>query len=1125
MIGPDDGRWIARGQAHHRAGRNVDALVCYRAAVAANRYAIQAHYHLGEVLRDLGRSSEAFDAWRTVLTLQPRHLPTLLAFGAEARRIGKTAESAEAYRRALAVEPQNRQARYGLALTRLAVGDPDVYPEIQRSIEEGGAVASQDELATSLLTAAASPGKQALLGNLAARGPVEAPPLLAAMLAEDAAARGERDLSLSLLESAEGRADTADPLEATRLYALAAARVKPTSGWAARYASRCMALSATEAPLGWPQRTAGVALRVAYLVAPTRPLRIGATEIDPNRYLREVVAAHPRERILAAVFDLDADAPATFPAAALADPAMTALGRAPDAAIARRLAEADFDVIVDLAGMTAATGPLLAQRSARRIWTLATLFAAHAPPLVMQGLPPPRSGTAEDLRAHRQDIEAAFAVAIAPELSSGPACAVPAVAMTKQWREALRAHRAQDADAAVAAYRSVLTLQPGFARAHYLLGLVLRDGGRQEEAVDELAQAVRASPDFVDARAALANLLRERDRGDAAIELCREGLAGAPHAALLWRALGLAELARGRGRSARAAFDRALAAQAGDAETHYNRGVALQVDRKRRAALTSYVRALALAPDLAAASYNSGVVLREQGHADAAIAAFERVIAQEPAHVAAHNALCETLHETGRIDDWLRAFRRFEAHCPDALPLAAQALEACQYQADFAALDRYLDRLRRNEFAPGSDTELADCLETLLFLILYFDVEPDDVLVLYRAYAAVAPRVYGAPIVPPPARRPGRIRLGYLSGDLRNHVMGKMMWEAVRRHDRGRFEIFFYSLSGADDDWTARYRALGDGFVAIGDVTEREAAARIAEDDLDLLIDLASNTRGAKPGILARKPARVQITHVASAGPVGLSTIDFKLTDAFADLPDNQAGQLEMLLPMAGCAYPYRHIAPAALHAYHRDRLGIAADTFVIAAFVNPMKLSRRCLALWREVLHRIPRALLAISPLSCGAGEAQLKLFAAAGIARERAIVLPAGRDEAENQARYRVVDVVLDPLPYGGVNGTLEALDMGVPVVTWRGRRHGERSSYSILANLGVLHTVADDGDDYVAIAARLAGDAGFMAEVKAAIRAGLAVSPLTDLDAHTRHLERAYISALAQRYPAALEKARDG
>jgi predicted O-linked N-acetylglucosamine transferase (SPINDLY family) len=132
----------------------------------------------------------------------------------------------------------------------------------------------------------------------------------------------------------------------------------------------------------------------------------------------------------------------------------------------------------------------------------------------------------------------------------------------------------------------------------------------------------------------------------------------------------------------------------------------------------------------------------------------------------------------------------------------------------------------------------------------------------------------------------------------------------------------------------------------------------------------------------------------------------------------------------------------------------------------------------------------------------------------------MPQGRNDAENQARYSVVDFVLDTMPYGGVNGTLEALDMGVPVVTLVGKRHGERTSYSILANLGVTQTVADTGREYVDIAVRLAQDPAFMREVRAAIGAGLANSPLTDMPGHARNLERAYLAALAQRYPAALD-----
>jgi predicted O-linked N-acetylglucosamine transferase (SPINDLY family) len=349
--------------------------------------------------------------------------------------------------------------------------------------------------------------------------------------------------------------------------------------------------------------------------------------------------------------------------------------------------------------------------------------------------------------------------------------------------------------------------------------------------------------------------------------------------------------------------------------------------------------------------------------------------------------------------------------------------------------------------------------------------------------------------------------------------MGKQVWQAIQHHDRGRFELFFYSTTAARDAWTEKFSAFADRFEVVARLDDAEAAALIARDDLDLLVDLSTHTKGARPGILAHKPARVQITHVASCGAVGLSAIDYKLTDSFADLPENQAFMLETLLPMEGCVYPWRSIAPAAAHPFERNSLRIASDTIVIGAFVGPLKLSRRCLALWRDVLECLPGAKLAFSPNNAAQRPLYLQMAAAANIAADRLLFLPQGRDENENQSRYALVDFVLDTLPYGGVNGTMEALAMGVPIVTLVGKRHGERSTYSILANLGVLDTVAQGGREYVDIAVRLATDDAFMGQVRNAIRANIGHSPLTDMASHTRHLEAAYLHALAERAPDAL------
>jgi predicted O-linked N-acetylglucosamine transferase (SPINDLY family) len=761
---------------------------------------------------------------------------------------------------------------------------------------------------------------------------------------------------------------------------------------------------------------------------------------------------------------------------------------------ARRVAALDADVLIDGAGLEAATGVLLAQRPARRILGLRSAGATNSVPLI-------------DALASAEEVIA--------ELRAWSVPATPAhdaATLAQAWEGAVAAHQRGDRAQAEAGYARVLEWQPEHAPALYLQGMAARERGDAPLARDKFALALAAAPRYDEARiAALSAAGAARD--GAGIEALCAQVRPADSVALL-RACGLAWLATGDGGRAASFFEAALAREPADGETHYNLGVALQTQHRFADAARAYQRALVCRPDLVAADFNLGVIFMALGNYDGAMRAFGTVVERNPHHVAAHKNLGEALLASGYIDEWLKRFRRFEQACPDALPLAVQALEACHYAADFNGLDRYLEGLRRERFEAANNAELLDALEQLLYLLLYFDVEPEMLHRMARTYDRVATHVYGEPIARPAQRKPGRLRIGYLSADLRNHVMGKMMWHALRHHDRERFDLRLYSLSPVRDEWTQRFIDIADAFTPLAELDDRTAVAAIDADDLDILVDLNTHTKGARPAILARRPARVQITHVASAGTTGLHAIDFKLTDRYADVPENQEHQIETLLPMEGCVYPYRRIAPAPAHGYRRAALGIADDAVVIGAFANPLKLSRRCLTLWRGVLERLPRARLAFSPLQPSLQEVYRRLGAAAGITADRIVFLPTGPDEATNQARYAVVDFVLDPVPFGGVNGTLEALDMHVPVITLLGKRHGERTSYSILANLGVTDTVAHTGREYVDLAVRLVEDRAFAADVKARIAAGLAGSPLTDMRAHARHLEAAYLEALARK-----------
>jgi predicted O-linked N-acetylglucosamine transferase (SPINDLY family) len=1088
-----------RGRRHQRDGRLVDAMLCFRRAAREAPHAMEPRFHLGEVLWRLGRLADAIASWRDAADLAPDHPAAQMALAEALLGTGDLERARAVAARRLEVQAGDARAQAIVAIAALEQWPMESAESLLSTLRRApvllGVLPIAGMLAQVLDRIDAATAAR-VLDAIAALDP--AAPMVAAMPAVLVAQVVERAAAAALqrraqwLEAAMARPFAAVDHDAARRIAVVASEVRAAGNFVAHYSALCDRAERAVPRLAWPRRTSGAALRVVVVTA---------NDVQSRAALAKLQAL-PSARFAVTVAMLGGEGVVNEGAGST-----LALPFAPAASDAKRVAALDPDVVVDLSGLRARAGALLAQRPARLRITLADAPLPHAPPLVDR--------VVADLDELLRDLDALHAGL--PPLDA----AMPdAATLSALWFDAVDRHQRGDVAGARTRYDAVLAVQPGHAPVHFLRGRLLADSGAVAEARVAYAAALEHAPDYLDARVAAVRVAIDVHDLAAAEALAAEGAARIddPPAALL-RAWGTARLAARDGDGAAALFEAALAREPIDGETHFNHGVALQMQRRRADAARAYQRALTFRPDLVAADFNLGVIFAEEGNRDAAIRAFSHVLDRDPSHVMAYRNLGEALFAAARFDEWRANFARFEAQCPQALPLAVHALEVSQWTGDFARVEHYLDGLRKETFRAADPVQLADALEELLYLLLFFDIEPELYARVVQTYDQTAARVYGSARPPVAARRPGRIRVGYLSADLRNHVMGKMVWEAVSRHDRERFDVRFYSLSRERDGWTDKFRQAGDGFDVVADMTDRAAADRIGADDLDILVDLSTHTRGARPGIVAAKPARVAITHVASAGLAGLSAIDFRLTDAFCDVAQEPPSPSEMLLPMNGCVYPYRHVDPDDEPTLTRSALGIAPNDVVIGAFVTGMKLSRRCLTLWREVLTRVPGARLAFSPLDPAQRPLYVAIAEAGGIAADRLVFVPQRASDGANQARYRLVDFVLDPMPYGGVNGTLEALDMGVPVVTFVGRRHAERTTYSILANLGVEQTVADSGKRYVEIAARLATDATFMHDVRAAIRAALAHSPLTDLDGHARHLEAAYFAALRMRAPAVL------
>ncbi|HVF64214.1 MAG TPA: tetratricopeptide repeat protein [Casimicrobiaceae bacterium] len=1099
--------WLKRGREHQWASRPVDAMLCFQRAISLDPRSVDPRFLLGEVHWQLGAIPAALAAWRESARIAPSHVASQLALAEALLAFGDATGAAAAAKTARTLAPDDLAARVLHATAALDGGDREALIGLSGAVRDDvsrfASPVVGGTLARVLNASSDVPGAVELAVTLSRHADrvafVLLAPLVGLAVAHDAPP-SLTDARPALLETLLQRSLEDREVDTLRVAAMAlhrAARATDATKLAERYARACTAFVPSGAPLRWPTRTHGAELRIALLL----PAEQGKAR-EAFALMQRAADDLPVSWLLLVADDVTAQA--------FTGHRVRIVGAAPDEKAAAAVAADDPDMLVDLAGLARDSGRLLALSPAASVIAVAFDGPAHVSPLVTDVLPPQASVIAQSLRRAGDDVRC--------RVSSN----ATATALNETFATAVEAHRTRNLDAARTGYEIVLADQALHAPTLHFLAVMLAEAGDQETARRHLEAAIEASPSFVDARVSAARLSRRRGDIEGGLALIDAGLAQRSGSEPLWRARGELELARNDGAAAEAAFVNALRLKPTDAVAHYNLGVALQKQGRSNDAARAYQRALAFDADLVDAHFNLAVLFQEAGHVDAAVSAFRAVLDRDPRHVASYKSLGEALLAAARIDEWLANFRRFEEHCPDALPLAVQALEACQYAADSAALERYLEGLRRERFKARDATELIDSLEQLLYLLLFFDVEPEIVHRFAHTYASTAPQVYGRPMVAAAERRPGRLRVGYLSGDFRNHVMGKMMEAALRHHDRSRFALYLYSTSSVIDAWTDRFVALAERFDVIAGDEDRHAAQRIVADDLDVLVDLSGHTKGGRPGILALKPARVQITHVASAGSVGLEAVDFKLTDDYADVPGNQEGLVETLLPMAGCVYPYRTIEPPTANPFTRTALGLRNDAIVIGVFVAPMKLSRRCLSLWREVLGKLPSALLAFSPTTVKLRPVFERLCEAANIPRDRLVFLPQGRDDSENQGRYAVVDFVLDPMPFGGVNGVLEPLGAGVPVVTLVGQRHGERSAYSILANLGVTQTVAESGRDYVEIAVHLGSDAEFARSVREAIRAGLRASTLVDMPGHTRNLEAAYIEALSRKAPDALAAA---
>ncbi len=515
-----------------------------------------------------------------------------------------------------------------------------------------------------------------------------------------------------------------------------------------------------------------------------------------------------------------------------------------------------------------------------------------------------------------------------------------------------------------------------------------------------------------------------------------------------------------------ACYNRAIQSNPSYPVAHYNLGNVLSQQGRAEEAIGCYRRALALKPDYFEAHYNLGNTLAGQYKSEEAARCYRRVLELKPDHVDALLNLGNTFKDRGLLHDALGYYRRAVELNPDHSASQSNLLYALW-------------------FTPGMDiSKIAE---------EHRRWEQTRARSLYPTSAAY-------PNNPDPIRR---LRVGYVCPDFRDHVVGRNILPLLREHDRQQVEVFCYASVTVPDDFTQRFRELVDSYRDVLHLSDDQLAELVREDNIDILVDLSLHMAGNRILAFARKPAPVQATFAGYPGTTGLSVIDYRLTDPYLDplgLDKDHYSETSIRLPNTFWCYELQGDEPDV------GPLPAAEGEVTFGCLNHPCKVNDDIVLQWTQVLRELPGSqLLLLCPDDshrCRVTE----ILECQGISRDRVRmtgILP----RRDYLALYNKIDIALDTLPYNGHTTSLDALWMGVPVVTQRGSTLVGRAGVSQLINLGLGELVANSTDEYVAIATGLANDLGKLIDFRANLRQRMRNSPLTDAPHFARVAEDAF------------------
>ncbi|MDB5733695.1 MAG: hypothetical protein JWN16_332 [Alphaproteobacteria bacterium] len=661
-------------------------------------------------------------------------------------------------------------------------------------------------------------------------------------------------------------------------------------------------------------------------------------------------------------------------------------------------------------------------------------------------------------------------------------------------------------DDALEGYDRVLQMQPDNVVAMNNRGLTLRTLRRLPEAVEAYEKALAAMPDYGDARYNLAVALLDQQRSADALAAFDAVAPLRPNDSELLNNRGVALWNLGRPAEALASLDAALALEPGFAEAWGNRGLALKDLARLDEALASFETVTRLAPKNPVGWNSRGSVLREMKRYDAAIEAYSYAIALHPAYAEALNNRGYTywahkLEYAPALADLERAL----AIDPDHPYAAGEILHLKMYGADW-----------RDFEAAKAEIETAVRLGQRAarpFLFQAVSDNPADLQACSRIWARDKYFEVAAPPHDRGARKShAKIRIGYVSGELREQATAILMAGLYEAHDRETFEVIAIDNTGSDsgtlkaDAMRARLEKAFDRIIDISSLSDEAAAAAIRAAEIDILVNLNGYFGKPRMGVFARRAAPLQVNYLGFPATLGARYIDYILADGIVIPKDEQTFYDEKVVTLPG-SYQVNDNKGRAIGAVpSRAEAGLPDTGFVFCNFNNAYKLTPATFDSWMRILKAVPDSVLWLLESRPPFADNLRREAEARGVDGSRILFAP-DRAPADHLARLSLADLFLDSLPYNAHTTASDALWAGVPLLTLRGKAFAGRVATSLLTAAGLKELITETPEAYEALAIKLASDPAAVKKMRDKLKKNRDSCDLFNTEKTTRAIEAAY------------------